>query len=81
VLLRLLETNAFKALILSGLGRMNEATDQIKKILFKNLTNFTCWHIFGMIHRKAKDYDQARRAYLNALKYNPDNKDVLRDLC
>ena len=57
MLLRLLETNAFKALILSGLGRMNEATDQIKKILFKNLTNFTCWHIFGMIHRKAKDYD------------------------
>jgi len=35
----------------------------------------------GIINRKAKDYDQARRAYLNALKYNTDNDSVMRDLC
>lgn len=27
-----------------------------------------------------RDYDQARRAYLNALKYNPAHEQVLRDL-
>ncbi len=70
-----------KALILSAMGRMSEANDQIKKTLFKNMTNFTCWHVFGIINRKEKDYDQARRAYLNALKYNPENDSVLRDLC
>lgn len=69
-----------KALILSGLGRNQEANDQIKKTLFKNLTNFTCWHVFGIINRKAKDYDQARKAYLNAHKYNPENDSVLKDL-
>jgi peptide alpha-N-acetyltransferase len=46
-----------KALILSAMGRMSEANDQIKKTLFKNMTNFTCWHVFGIINRKEKDYD------------------------
>lgn len=69
-----------KALILSGLGRNDEAKEQIKKTLFKNLSNFTCWHVFGIINRKAKEYDEARKAYLNAHKYNPDNESVLRDL-
>lgn len=27
-----------------------------------------------------REYDQARRAYLNALKYNPGHEQVLRDL-
>ena len=46
----------------------------------KNMTNFTCWHIYGMIMQKEKDYDQARRCYLNALKYNEDNENVMKDL-
>jgi peptide alpha-N-acetyltransferase len=75
------ESNAMKALLQCGLGRQAEAVASIKKILFKNLTNFTCWHVYGIIYRKEKDYDQARRAYLNALKYNPDNDNVMRDLC
>jgi len=58
------ETNAMKALFLSGLGRQDEAVVYIKKILFKNLSNFTCWHVQGLLLRKEKDYDQARRAYL-----------------
>ena len=70
-----------KALILSGMNRNNDAMTQIKATLFKNLTNFTCWHVMGIINRKAKEYDQARRAYLNALKYNTDNDSVTRDLC
>jgi tetratricopeptide (TPR) repeat protein len=75
------ESNAMRALLLSGLNRMPEAIDQIKKTLFKNLTNFTCWHVYGIINRKEKDYEQARKAYINALKYNPENDSVMRDLC
>ena len=69
-----------KALFLSGLGKVDEAIAEIKKILFKNLTNFTCWHAMGIIYRKVGDYDQARRAYQNALKYAPENDNVMRDL-
>jgi Flp pilus assembly protein TadD len=70
-----------KGLILSAQGNSAEAQAVIKRILFKNLTNFTCWHVYGIINRKDKDYDQSRRAYLNALKHNPGNPDsIMRDL-
>ena len=69
------------ALLLSGIGRTEEAIGSIKKTLFKNFTNFTCWHVFGIVNKKAKDYDQAKKAYQNALKYAPDNFNIMRDLC
>jgi len=65
---------------LTKLKRSKEAIEGIKKLLFKNMTNFTCWHVYGLIMRQQKDYDQARRAYLNALKYNPDHEQAMRDL-
>jgi N-alpha-acetyltransferase 15/16, NatA auxiliary subunit len=44
------------------------------------LANFTCWHVYGILHRGNKNYDEARKAYLNALKHDPSNQNVLRDL-
>lgn len=70
-----------QALLFSGIGRQAEALESIKKTLFKNFSNFTCWHVYGIIYRKEKDYEQAKKAYLNALKYAPDNENVMRDLC
>ena len=70
-----------RALLWSGMGRQVEACASIKKTLFKNMTNFTCWHVQGILLRKDKDYDGARRAYLQALKLNAENDSVLRDLC
>ena len=69
-----------RALFLNDLGRHVEAQAVIKKILFKNLANFTCWHVYGMITRKLKDYETAKKAYMNASKYNPSNESMLRDL-
>ena len=70
-----------KGLILSAQGHNTEALAVVKKVLFKNLSNFTCWHVYGIINRKDKDYDQARRCYINAIKYNNGSNDViLRDL-
>ena len=60
--------------------KKKEAFEWIKKALFKNLTNFTCWHVYGILQRSNKDYDGARKAYLNALKHDPRNLNVLRDL-
>ena len=44
------------ALILSSIGQSTEAVAVIKKILFKNLKNFTCWHVYGIINKKVHDY-------------------------
>ena len=47
----------------------------------KNMTNFTVWHVYGMLNRHMKDYDMARKCYINALKWGKaDNENVLRDL-
>lgn len=70
-----------RALFLSGFGRQEEAIAEVKKILFKNLANFTCWHAMGIIYRKVPDLEQAKKAYQNALKYAPENENVMRDLC
>jgi len=70
-----------KGLILSAQGHNAEALAIVKKVLFKNLNNFTCWHVYGIINKKEKDYDQSRRCYINALKYHTgNNENVLRDL-
>lgn len=49
--------------------------------MFKNLSNFTCWHVYGIVNRIKKDFETAKKAYLNAQKYNPNNDSILRDLC
>lgn len=74
------ETWAMKALNLNAQKKKTEAFDMIKKALFKNLKNFTCWHVYGILHRSNKNYDEARKAYVNALKYDVNNQNVLRDL-
>lgn len=80
-LMQCLEIQAMRGLVLSGLGHADEAMDQIKKALFKNLTNYTCWHVYGIVHRLKKDFETAKKAYQNAHKYNPSNDSILRDLC
>lgn len=43
--------------------------------------NFTCWHVFGMLHRANKNFDEAKSAFMQALKIDPSNSTVLRELC
>ena len=71
-----------RALILSQMNKHDQAMEQIKKTLSNpaNFKNFTCWHVYGMIQKKNKDYSSARKLYLAAQKINPENDAVLRDL-
>lgn len=74
------ETLSFRALAMSGLGKMKEAVKEIKLVLMKNMMNGTCWHVMGIIHRKEKEHDQARRAFLMSIKCDPTNENTLREL-
>ena len=49
-----IETLAMKALNMNALKKKVEAFEFIKKALFKNLGNFTCWHVYGILHRSNK---------------------------
>ena len=69
-----------KALFLSSLGRKSEAEEQIKETLKKNMMNFTCWHVKGMIARSNKDWKGAVSAYKCASNLNKESEGCLRDL-
>ena len=71
---------AFKALIFNGLKKKTEAMEIIKAALAKNMVNFTCWHVQGILFKSQKNYKAAKASYSMAIKYDQNNQNVLRDL-
>ena len=69
-----------KGLILNCMGRKDEAYDCVKKGLRNDLKSHVCWHVFGLLQRSDKKYDEAIRCYRNALKWDKDNIQILRDM-
>ena len=39
-----------------------------------------CWHVYGLLHRSERNYAEAIKCYLNALKHEPENLQILKDL-
>ena len=39
-----------------------------------------CWHVYGLLHRSERNYAEAIKSYLNALKWEPENLQILKDL-
>lgn len=74
------ETLAMKGLTLNCLGRKEEALDHVKRGLRNDLRSHVCWHVFGLLQRSERKYDEAIKAYRNALKWDKDNLQILRDL-
>eukprot|EP00871_Galdieria_phlegrea_P000174 jgi/Galph1/1157/GphlegSOOS_G5880.1 len=74
------ETLALKGLVLSGLNRKQEAYELVKLGLKNDLKSHICWHVYGLLYRADQDYKEAAKAYLQALKIDPDNIQILRDL-
>ena len=69
-----------KGLILNCLGRKEEAYNFVRQGLRNNLKSHVCWHVFGLLQRSDKKYDEAIKCYRNALKWDKDNLQILRDL-
>ena len=64
------ETLAMKGLILNCLNRKEEAYDHVRKGLRNDLTSHVCWHVFGLLQRSDRKYDEAIKAYRNALRWD-----------
>ncbi|KAJ8298173.1 hypothetical protein KUTeg_024704 [Tegillarca granosa] len=71
------ETLAMKGLTLNCLGRKEEAYDHVRRGLRNDLKS---WHVYGLLQRSDRKYDEAIKAYRNALKWDKDNLQILRDL-
>ncbi|CAD7934204.1 unnamed protein product [Amoebophrya sp. A25] len=74
------ETLCLKSLTLRYVGRKEESYDLVKEGLKYGLKSYVCWHVYGLMHRHDKDYAQAISCYRNALKFEPHNVQILRDL-
>ena len=74
------ETLSMKGLTLNCLGRKDEAYEYVRRGLRNDLQSHVCWHVYGLLQRSDKKYDEAIKCYRNALKWDKDNVQILRDL-
>ncbi|KMZ70167.1 putative NMDA receptor-regulated protein [Zostera marina] len=74
------ETLSMKGLTLNCLNRKPEAYDLVVLGLKNDLKSHVCWHVYGLLYRSDRDYREAIKCYRNALRIDPDNIEILRDL-
>lgn len=74
------ETLCMKGLTLNCMGKRDEAHEFVRKGLMKDMRSHVCWHVFGLLHRSDRNYNEAIKAYKQALKIDPQNLQILRDL-
>ncbi|KAF2018594.1 N-alpha-acetyltransferas-like protein 15 [Aaosphaeria arxii CBS 175.79] len=74
------DTQAMKALILNSQGHQEEAFALAKVALKNDMKSHVCWHVYGLLYRSVKNYEEAVKAYKFALKLEPEQQNILRDL-
>lgn len=69
-----------KALIINSQGNSEEAF-ALSKIAIRNaMKSHVCWHVYGLLWRSIKNFDEAIKAYKFALKLAPESTQIQRDL-
>ncbi|KAJ1976067.1 hypothetical protein H4R34_004109, partial [Dimargaris verticillata] len=74
------ETLCMKGLFYANLDQKDKAVTCAKLGITKDITSHVCWHVFGLIHRADRNYTEAAKCYTQALKFDPNNFQILRDL-
>jgi tetratricopeptide (TPR) repeat protein len=66
-----------KGLVLNAMGRKDEADEAVKRSLKADILSSLCWHVYGIISRSNRNFEQALRCYRRALKADAVSKTVL----
>lgn len=74
------ETLALKGLFLCNLGRKEEGYAEVKHGIKNNIKSYICWHVYGLVNRLDKNYEEAIKCYTQALRIDKDNIQIVRDL-
>ena len=74
------DTQAMKALILNSQGQGEEAFNLCKLALKNDMKSHITWHVYGLLWRSVKNYEEAIKAYKFALRIEPSSLNILRDL-
>lgn len=59
-----------KGLILTHQGKREEGLDLVKKGIRLDITSHIVWHVFGLIQKAEKNYDEALKSYSQALRFD-----------
>ncbi|KII91268.1 hypothetical protein PLICRDRAFT_38004 [Plicaturopsis crispa FD-325 SS-3] len=73
------ETICMKGLVLTNMGKRDEGFELVKKGVRLDLTSHICWHVFGLIQKAENNYEEALKSYTQALRFDKDNMNILRD--
>lgn len=74
------DTQAMKALVLSCQGKETEAFELCKVALRNAMKSHVCWHVYGLLYRGVRNYEEAIKAYRFALRLEPESPQIARDL-
>ena len=74
------ETLAMKGLIVHSKGEKEEGYRLVKLGVKNDIQSSVCWHVFGLLYRADLNNKEASKCYLNALRIDPHNQLILRDL-
>ena len=69
-----------KALLVNSLEQKEEAYELARRGLKLNLKSHVCWHVLGLLYRSDRNYVEALKCYKSALRMDPGNAQILRDL-
>ena len=69
-----------KALIINSQGNSEEAFALAKVALKNSMKSHVCWHVYGLLYRSAKNFEEAIKAYKFALKLEPESQQIQKDL-
>ncbi|KAH6663885.1 NMDA receptor-regulated protein 1-domain-containing protein, partial [Halenospora varia] len=74
------DTLAMKALIMNSQGKTEEAFALAKVALQCDMKSHVCWHVYGLLYRAVKNFEEAIKAYKFALRLEPESQQIQRDL-
>ena len=60
--------------------KKTEAYELVRKGVKLDIKSQVCWHVYGLLYRSDRDYLQAIKCYRGALRHDPENMKILRDL-
>ena len=69
-----------KALIFNSQGQSDDAFALAKEALKNGMKSHITWHVYGLLYRSIKNWDEAIRAYKMALRLEPESGQIQKDL-
>lgn len=69
-----------KALIIGTQGQTDNAFALAKTALGNNMKSHVCWHVYGLLYRSEKNFEESIKAYKFALRLEPESVPIQRDL-